>query len=80
MVATSKILKVDHFIHCTAHVIHLLLTVDSINKQEEMIELLQKCKNIVSVLYFKSLTMEDEIAASEDKAIITSMQRKFELY
>ena len=76
MVATSKILKVESFIHYTAHVVHLLLTTDRISQQEEITELLQKCKNIVTALHFKSLTMEDEIAAIEDWAIIAVMQQK----
>ena len=76
MVDTSKILKVEGFIHCTAHVVHLLLTTDSISQQEEITELLQKCKNIVTALHFKSLTMEDEIAATEDRVIIAVMQQK----
>ena len=76
MVDTSKILKVEGFIHCTAHVVHLLLTTDSISQQEEITELLQKCKNIVAALHFKSLTMEDEIAATEGRVIIAVMQQK----
>lgn len=67
MVAASKLLKVDSYQHCAAHALHLLLTVDSINTIDEAAAVLQKCRNIVTSLHFKTYQLEDEIAASADK-------------
>ena len=74
MVKSSKLLKVDTYQHCAAHCLHLLLTTDSINKFDEVVELLQRCRDIVSKLHFKTLLIEDEIAATNDKVIIEKMQ------
>lgn len=52
MVKASKLLKAENFMHCTAHALHLLLTVDSLNQVEEIVSVLQKCRNIVSSLHF----------------------------
>ena len=74
MVAASKLLKVDNFQHCTAHALHLLLTTDSLNKVNDAIEIIQKCRNIVTSLHFKSMQLEDEISASANKALIDKLQ------
>ena len=74
MMKTSKLLKVDSFQHCAAHSLHLLLTTDSIQKFGEVTDILQKCRNIVTALHFKSALIEDEVAASADKVIVTKLQ------
>jgi len=51
MVKSSQFLKVDHFQHCAAHALHLLLTADSINSVEEVVALLRRCRDIVTSLH-----------------------------
>ncbi len=75
MMKTSKILKVDTVQHCVSHGVHLLLTTDSINKIEDVTTLLTKCRNIVTALHFKTLLIEDELASTKDKEIVTNMQK-----
>jgi len=67
MVITSKLLKVENYQHCAAHALHLLLTYGSVNQLEEVQKITPKCCVIVTALHFKTHTMEDERAASEDK-------------
>lgn len=74
MVKTSKLLKVASFQHCAAHSLHLLLTTDSLNKFEDVIEIIQKCRNIVTALHFKTAMIEEEMTATEDKAIVSKLQ------
>ncbi len=78
MVKTSQLLKVDNFQHCTAHAIHLLLTVDSVNQQSEVVALLQKCRDIVTDLHFKSTLLSDELATTEDKNFINTLREKMD--
>jgi hypothetical protein len=67
MIKSSKLLKVTHYQHCTAHALHLLLTVDSIHKVDDLIILLQRCCDIVTALHFKSCVIEEDLAMREDK-------------
>ena len=53
---------------------HLLLTTDSVNQVNEISILLQKCRNIVSALHFKSVMIE-ELSRTEDQAIIENMKK-----
>ncbi len=76
MVASSKLLKVDSYQHCSAHALHLLLTADSINQSPAVTELIQKCKDIVSALHFKSTLIDDELAATEDQKIVDKLHEK----
>ena len=76
MIKSSQLLKVDHFQHCTAHALHLLLTADSVNSVDELVALLQKCRNIVTSLHFKSEQLDDEIAGIEDKRVIKALKEK----
>lgn len=76
MVKASKLLRVEYYNHCVAHAMHLLLTTDSLNKIDEVKEVLDKCKQIVSTLHFKSMQMENEIQASCDKETINIMMDK----
>jgi len=48
----SKVLGHDR-VDCTAHCLHLLLTVDSLDKIPELTTLLQKCKDVINALHFK---------------------------
>jgi len=79
MVKSSQFMKVDHFQHCTAHALHLLLTVDSLNSVGEIVALLQKCRDIVTSLHFKTEQLEDEMAAVEDKRVIDVLKAMSEV-
>ena len=74
MIKSSKLLKVTHYQHCTAHALHLLLTVDSIHKVDDLVVLLQKCRDIVTALHFKSCVIEKDLAMREDKEVIEKLQ------
>ena len=76
MIKTCQLLKVDAYQHYTAHALHLLLTTDALNKVDEVKEIIQKCRDIVTTLHFKRFLIEDEQAATEDKIMIESMQTK----
>ena len=54
MIKASKLLKVENFQHCGTHSLHFL-TVDSMNKQDEINALLQKCRDLISAMHFMSL-------------------------
>jgi hypothetical protein len=49
MKKASNLLRSEHFQHCVAHCLHLLLSTDGISNVPELIALLEKCKMIVSV-------------------------------
>jgi len=76
MLKTSKLLKVDNFQHCAAHSLHLLLTTDSINQQEEVTDIIQKCRRIVTALHFKTTLLEDEMDATKDKVLVDKLQAR----
>ncbi len=76
VVLASKLLKVEYYQHCLAHVLHLLLSADSINNIPEVAEVVQKCRNIVTVLHFKSHMVDDELAASDDKRVVDELVEK----
>lgn len=48
----SKVLGHER-VDCIAHCLHLLLTVDSLDKVPQLTALLQKCKDIINALHFK---------------------------
>lgn len=75
MVKTSKLLKVTHYQHCSAHALHLLLTVDSIDTVADVVELLKKCREMVTVMHFKAAIVEEELASVADKEMIIKLQR-----
>ena len=76
MLKSSQMLKVDHYQHCTAHALHLLLTVDSVNQVDELVASLQKCKDVVSALHFKSGMIEDELTSKEDRTVMEKLKVK----
>lgn len=75
MIKASQLLKVENYQHCTAHALHLLLTVDSVNLEDSIVTLLQKCRDIVSSLHFKSTLLLDEFAENEDKSFVDALTR-----
>ena len=74
MIKTSQLLKVTHYQHCTAHALHLILTVDSIHKVDDLVNLLQRCRDIVTALHFKSCVIDEDLAFREDKGLIEKLQ------
>lgn len=66
MIKASKILRITDFQHCIAHAMHLLLMTDGIGRSSEIIELLQRCKDAISKLLFKSCLLNDEVAKTQD--------------
>ncbi len=73
MVSLSRMLGHER-ITCFAHSIHLLVTTDSISKEEELDSLLARCKQIVSTLHFKGHMIE----ASVENAANAVLFRKVE--
>ena len=53
-------------IDCTAHCMHLLLTVDSFNRIPELVMFAEKCKQIVQTLHFKGHLIRSEQAIADD--------------
>ena len=76
MLKSSQMLKVDHYQHCTAHALYLLLTVDSVNQVDELVTSLQKCKDVVSALHFKFGIIEDELTSKEDRTVMEKLKVK----
>ena len=76
VVLASKLLKVEYYQYCLAHVLHLLLSADSINNISEVAEVVQKCRNIVTALHFKSQMIDDELAATDDKRVVDELVEK----
>lgn len=76
MLKTSKLLKANSIQHCSSHALHLLLTVDSLNKLDEVTAILTKCRNIVTALHFKTLLVEDELASTHDKELVLKLQKR----
>jgi hypothetical protein len=74
MIKASQHLKVTHYQHCSAHALHLLLTVDSVNQLTDIVNLLQKCRDIISNLHFKSTLLDDESASLHDKELIEKLK------
>ena len=77
MIKTWKLLKADSFQHCASHGLHLRLTTDRINTLEDVMDIIRKCREIVSALHFKTLLMENEMAVTNDKLLIEDIQQKF---
>lgn len=74
MLLLSKLLGHDR-ISCVAHGIHLLLTVDSINKEREVENLLVRCKEIVKTLHFKAYMLSAEEIKGQDVQLFEKIGR-----
>jgi len=75
MVKTSQLLKVESYQHCVAHALHLLLMTDGVNSVPDVKNILRKCREIVTVLHFKSLLMADELASTTDKKVVDELEK-----
>jgi len=69
----SKLLQVNAVVHCVAHCIHLLLTVDSLFQVPDIVDVIKKCKRIVNNLHFKGCIVEDESFNERDRETINDL-------
>ena len=67
MIKTSQLLKVTHYQHCMAHALHLLITADSIHKVGDIVNILQRCCDILMALHFKSTLIDDRLPYNRTK-------------
>ena len=70
---TSRLLKSQYVQHCIAHVLHLLLTTDSMSQIPDLLTLLQKCRSIVTTLHYKGSMIDDELSNAADKQMLECM-------
>lgn len=71
MIKLSKNLSHDRNT-CVAHSLHNLLTVDAMDKIANIQQVVNKCKEAVSTLHFKSYMLHDEKLKEKDKELIES--------
>jgi hypothetical protein len=76
MMKTSQLLRVQSVQHCVAHALHLLITVDSLYRVDDLKSLIEKCRNIVTALHFKSDLLEDEEASQADHTKLNELRQK----
>jgi len=62
-------------IDCTAHCLHLLLTVDSFNRVSELVLLAEKCKAIVSSSPSTAATPDSSSASCDSESAAKKMRR-----
>ena len=75
MFATSRLLNVTDPQHCTAHVLHLLLTKDGFEGCPEISGVLEKVKDIVNTLHYKSYALSQEMLYREDIETYKELKR-----
>jgi len=75
----SQLMRVQSVQHCVAHSLHLLITVDSITRVDELTTLVQKCRDIVTVLHFKSYMLEEENTSLADAAKLEELRKKIKM-
>ena len=74
----SKLLGHER-IDCTAHCLHLLLTVDGLAKVPELVSLMQRCKDIVTKLHFKGYVVTEARDIANDMAMFERIQKVLEI-
>jgi hypothetical protein len=79
MMKTSRLLGSTDAQHCLAHVIHLILTTDGFSKCTRVKDLLEKCRNVVTSLNFKSAALLNEAVKSNDAEIFKQLRSMAEL-
>lgn len=67
MVKTSRLLRSEHYQHCVAHSLHLLVVNDGINKVPEIVDLITRCKSAVVKLDAKCYIVEHECTKIKDR-------------
>ena len=76
MVKTSKMLKSVQHQHCVAHVLHLLLMVDSRNTIHALVELITRLKTTIQRLDSKCYLLDDAKAKTANQEKMTVIQEK----
>jgi hypothetical protein len=61
-------------IDCSAHCLHLLLTVDGLAKVPELVSLMKRCKEIVTTLHFKGHVVTESVNIANDMAMFEKIQ------
>jgi hypothetical protein len=79
MMKASQLLKVQSVQHCVAHALNLLITVDSLHRVDELVTLVQKCRDIVTSLHFKSYMLEEQQASESDVAKLDELREKIKV-
>jgi hypothetical protein len=69
----SRLLGVESVIHCVAHSIHLLLTVDSMSRIPEIVDLVKKCKSLITTLHFKGCILSEESLTDSDRDVMNKL-------
>lgn len=73
MVKTSRLLRSEHYQHCVAHSLHLLIVNDGINKVPDLVDLISRCKAAVVKLDSKCYVVERENAKVKDRHVMNSV-------
>jgi len=60
-------------IHCVAYSIHLLLTVDSMFRIPEIVDLVKKCKSLITTLHFKGCILTKESLSDSDRDVMNKL-------
>lgn len=66
-------------IDCSAHCLHLLLTVDGLAKVPDLLSLITKCKDIVTTLHFKGYVVTEARDIANDMAMFEKIQEVIEI-
>ena len=78
MMKCSRLLQVTDVVHCLAHSIHLLLTVDSAYRIPTIGDVIKKCKEVVTGLHFKGCAVEDASLSDQDREKMNELTSKIE--
>ena len=73
MLKTGKTLKVEHHCHCLAHCIHLLLMTDGMKNNDEIEDLLTRCKNVITTLHWKGSALQEKCKKILDREVIEKL-------
>jgi len=75
---TSRLLKSQHAQHCISHVLHLLLTTDSLLQVPGLQNLLLKCRKVITTLHFKGAVIDDQLTISGDREMLERIENVIE--
>lgn len=78
MKKASTLLHSQGFTHCLAHVLHLLIMVDSIKNVRDLMGLVKKSKNMVNKLHYKGCLLKEEAENEAETAELESLLQMIE--
>ena len=73
MLKTGKKLKVEHHCRCLAHCINLLLMTDRMKNNDEIEDLMTRCKNVITTLHWKGSALQEECKKILDREVIEKL-------